>query len=180
MFYFLLWSAVITYGNLNSLRQSSTKNYQEENDWLDGYPAESRTDLDLSGSQIASALDDLFSPATVTKQFVINILGVSHSLSYTCLYAVIKIPLSSWNAAIFMCICIIVCEVKYPQTTRINVEMAIEIFEDKINFSFFQATGGTLFLILVSLFPETFSIRKRRETIEGMIFSSKIEHFSEK
>ena len=72
---------MITYGNLNSLRQSSAKSYQEENTWHDGYPTESRTDMDLSGSQIASALDDLFSPATVTKQFVINILGVSRSLS---------------------------------------------------------------------------------------------------
>jgi hypothetical protein len=92
VFYFLLWGAVITYGNLNSLGQSSAKSYQEKIAWLDGYPAESRTDLDLSGSQTASDLDDLFAPATVTKQFVINILGVSYSV-----IVVIKIPLSTFH-----------------------------------------------------------------------------------
>ena len=35
-----------------------------------------RTDLDLSPPQLGAALNNLFSPATITKQFVINFLGV--------------------------------------------------------------------------------------------------------
>ena len=68
MFYFLLWSTVISYGNTNSVRRNS----KEENLW-----PHFRTDLDLSDDQLAFALDGLFSPATIAKQFVINILGVS-------------------------------------------------------------------------------------------------------
>jgi len=68
VFYFLLWSTVISYGNTNSVRRNS----QEDNLW-----PHSRTDLDLSDNQLAFALDDLFSPATIAKQFVINILGAT-------------------------------------------------------------------------------------------------------
>ena len=59
---------MLTYGSTNSVRRSS----KEDNLW-----PHSRTDLDLSDNQLAFALDDLFSPATIAKQFVINILGVS-------------------------------------------------------------------------------------------------------
>jgi len=80
MFYFLVWSAVITYGRITSAASSSSKSYPEESSflpslWPDEYPAEAKTDLNLTNNQIGAALDDLFSPATITKQFVINILG---------------------------------------------------------------------------------------------------------
>jgi len=79
-FYFLLWSAVVTYGNINSLGRKFSDSYQEENTalpspWSGEYPAQGKTDLQLTNNQLGAALDDLFSPATVTKQFVINILG---------------------------------------------------------------------------------------------------------
>ena len=74
----------MTYGNINSLGRKFSDSYQEENTallsspWSGEYPAQGNTDLQLTNSQLGAALDDLFSPATVTKQFVINILGVSN------------------------------------------------------------------------------------------------------
>jgi len=84
VFYFLVWSTVVSSGGSRSDAESGV----------------GRTDLDLSQPQLGAALDNLFAPATITKQFVINFLG---------------------------------------------------------------AAGGTLFLFLVSLLPETSYKRRRRD-----------------
>jgi len=46
--------------------------------------------------------------------------------------------------------------------------------------SLLQATGGTIFLILISFLPEVFSKRKRRDVSSEEDLPFKIETFSDK
>ena len=68
VFYFLVWSTVVSSGGSRSDAESGV----------------GRTDLDLSQPQLGAALDNLFAPATITKQFVINFLGVRKTYYRHC------------------------------------------------------------------------------------------------
>ena len=72
VFYFLVWGGIL-------LLYSGSSTAQARSDEADQRP-ESRGDFDLGQDGFMRALDDLFSPSTIAKQNVINILGVSNNL----------------------------------------------------------------------------------------------------
>lgn len=67
MFYFLVWGGILLLYSGSSTAQARSGEA--------GQRPESRGDFDLGQDGFMRALDDLFSPSTIAKQNVINILG---------------------------------------------------------------------------------------------------------
>ena len=72
MFYFLVWTGILLlYSGSSSSQGRSSEESQRSEEFAGG-----RSDFDLGDNGFMRALDDLFSPSTIAKQNVINILGV--------------------------------------------------------------------------------------------------------
>ena len=72
MFYFLVWGGILLLYSGSSTAQARSGETSQR--------PQSRGDFDLGQDGFMRALDDLFSPSTIAKQNVINILGVSNIL----------------------------------------------------------------------------------------------------
>ena len=72
MFYFLVWGGILLLYSGSSTAQARSGEASQR--------PQSRGDFDLGQDGFMRALDDLFSPSTIAKQNVINILGVSNIL----------------------------------------------------------------------------------------------------
>ena len=68
MFYFLVWGGILLLYSGSSTAQGRSGEA--------GRRPEERGDFNLGQDGVMRALDDLFSPSTIAKQNVINILGV--------------------------------------------------------------------------------------------------------
>lgn len=69
VFYFLVWGGIL-------LLYSGSSSGQGRSGEAGQRPVSDRGDFDLGQDGVMRALDDLFSPSTIAKQNVINILGV--------------------------------------------------------------------------------------------------------
>lgn len=69
VFYFLVWGGIL-------LLYSGSSTGQGRSGEAGQRPVSDRGDFDLGQDGVMRALDDLFSPSTIAKQNVINILGV--------------------------------------------------------------------------------------------------------
>ena len=71
VFYFLVWGGILLLYSGSSTAQAKSGEASQR--------PQSRGDFDLGQDGFIRALDDLFSPSTIAKQNVINILGVRYN-----------------------------------------------------------------------------------------------------